>query len=79
MVWTKKVLYYSLSHLVKTAKIAEQRRQLWEKQKHLYENFDPEYTGVDLRQFYLLDNPEWNLDNIPEIMDGIIYLLININ
>jgi len=31
---------------------------------------DPDYVGVDQRKRYLLENPEWRFDKVPEIMDG---------
>lgn len=41
-----------------------------EEQQRLYQEFDPDYSGMDWRQWYLLDDPDWRYDTIPEIMDG---------
>jgi nucleolar GTP-binding protein len=50
--------------------IAEERFKEWEHQKDLYYNMDPDYTGVDSRKRYLLEDPEWRFDKIPEFLDG---------
>jgi len=50
--------------------VAQQRLKEWIRQQELYSNFDPEYKGVDWRDRYDLENPEWRYDPIPEIMDG---------
>jgi len=42
----------------------------WERQNYLFEQFDTEYKGIDHRDRYDLENPEWRYDVIPEIMDG---------
>jgi len=31
---------------------------------------DPDFVGIKHQKRYLLENPEWNYDKIPEIMDG---------
>jgi len=36
----------------------------------LFEEFDPDHKGIDHRDRYDLDDPEWRHDTIPEIMDG---------
>jgi len=41
-----------------------------ERQQQLYINFDPDYKGIDWRERYDLENPEWRYDAVPEIMDG---------
>jgi hypothetical protein len=51
-------------------KVARRKLAEWEEQQKLYENFDPDYTGIDWRQHYLLDDDEWRFDIIPEIVDG---------
>jgi len=55
---------------VRERSLAQQRQQEWENQQNLYLNFDPEYKGVDFRERYDLEDPEWRFDAIPEIMDG---------
>jgi nucleolar GTP-binding protein len=56
--------------LMNKKEIAEFRRKEWEEQVSLYYDMDPDYTGVDQRKRYLLDDPEWRFDRIPEILDG---------
>jgi nucleolar GTP-binding protein len=50
--------------------VSRQRQKEWETQQELYLNFDPEYKGVDWRERYDLENPEWKHDPIPEIFNG---------
>jgi nucleolar GTP-binding protein len=50
--------------------VAEERYKDWEQQTDLYYEMDPDYTGVDQRKRYLMDDPEWRFDKIPEFMDG---------
>jgi len=50
--------------------VAEERMRDWEEQSNLYFEMDPDYTGVDQRKRYLLENPEWRFDKIPEFLDG---------
>jgi len=50
--------------------VAEQRLKEWIQQQDLYYNFDPEYKGIDWRDRYDLENPEWRYDPIPEIFNG---------
>jgi len=50
--------------------VAQNRLKEWTHQQYLYYNFDPEYKGIDWRDRYDLENPEWRYDPIPEIMDG---------
>jgi len=50
--------------------IAEERMKEWEEQSQLYFDMDPDYTGIDQRKRYLLENPEWRFDKIPEFLDG---------
>jgi len=55
---------------VEDREVARQRQEEWERQQELYLNFDPDYKGIDWRERYDLENPEWKLDAIPEILDG---------
>lgn len=50
--------------------IAEQRLKEWEEQSQLYFMMDPDYTGIDQRKRYLLEDDAWRFDKVPEIMDG---------
>eukprot|EP01124_Arcella_intermedia_P003212 TRINITY_DN1174_c0_g1_i1.p1 TRINITY_DN1174_c0_g1~~TRINITY_DN1174_c0_g1_i1.p1 ORF type:complete len:649 (+),score=86.01 TRINITY_DN1174_c0_g1_i1:101-2047(+) len=50
--------------------LAKQRLEEWEKQQDLYFNFDPEFRGIDQRDRYDLENPEWKFDAVPEVMNG---------
>jgi nucleolar GTP-binding protein len=50
--------------------VAEQRFKEWLKQQELYFNFDPDYKGIDWRERYDLENPEWRFDPVPEILNG---------
>jgi len=52
-------------------KVARRKLEEYEEQQKLYYNMDPDYTGVDFKKYYMLENPEWNHDVIPEIMDGV--------
>eukprot|EP01126_Amoeba_proteus_P033859 TRINITY_DN3342_c0_g2_i7.p1 TRINITY_DN3342_c0_g2~~TRINITY_DN3342_c0_g2_i7.p1 ORF type:complete len:701 (+),score=115.91 TRINITY_DN3342_c0_g2_i7:166-2103(+) len=55
----------------KTAKdVFVTRQKEWEEQQVLYQEMDPDYVGIQHQKRYLLENPEWNFDKIPEIMDG---------
>eukprot|EP01122_Echinamoeba_exundans_P006877 TRINITY_DN2004_c0_g1_i1.p1 TRINITY_DN2004_c0_g1~~TRINITY_DN2004_c0_g1_i1.p1 ORF type:complete len:644 (+),score=176.82 TRINITY_DN2004_c0_g1_i1:239-2170(+) len=51
-------------------KVARRKLSEWEEQQRLYQEFDPDYSGMDWRQWYLLDDPDWRYDTIPEFMDG---------
>jgi nucleolar GTP-binding protein len=51
-------------------KVARRKLNEWQEQQRLYEEFDPEYSGMDWRQWYLLEDPDWRYDTIPEFMDG---------
>jgi len=55
---------------VEDREVARQRLEEWVRQQELYINFDPEYKGIDWRERYDLEIPEWKFDKIPEIMDG---------
>jgi len=48
----------------------KKKEEEWKYQKKLYKDLDPDYTGMDWKEDYLLDDPEWKHDRIPEIMDG---------
>jgi len=50
--------------------IADQRFKDWIKQQDLYLNFDPDYKGIDWRDRYDLENPEWRYDPVPEFYNG---------
>jgi len=50
--------------------IAQQRQSEWEQQQSLYLSMDPNHTGIDHRDRYIMDDPEWRYDVIPEVMDG---------
>jgi nucleolar GTP-binding protein len=50
--------------------VATERMKEWIHQQDLYYNFDPEYKGIDWRERYELENPDWRFDPIPEIVDG---------
>jgi len=50
--------------------IAKKRMAEWELQQTLYYEMDDEYTGINSKDRYLLDNPDWRYDKVPEIMDG---------
>jgi len=39
-------------------------------QKKLYKELDPDYSGMDWKEDYIMENEEWKHDRIPEIMDG---------
>lgn len=52
-------------------KVARRKLEEYEEQQRLYYNMDPDYTGVDFKKYYMLEDPEWNHDVIPEIMDGV--------
>jgi len=41
-----------------------------DRQAFLFEEFDPDFKGIDHRDRYDLEDPEWRHDIIPEIMDG---------
>jgi len=45
-------------------------KQQWERESELYEQFDTEFKGIDHRERYDLEDPDWRFDIIPEIMDG---------
>jgi len=49
---------------------AKKLKEQWEKEMYLFEQFDTEFKGIDHRERYQLENPEWRFDIIPEIMDG---------
>jgi nucleolar GTP-binding protein len=51
-------------------KVARRKLNEWQEQQRLYEEFDPEYSGMDWRQWYFLEDPDWRYDTIPEFMDG---------
>lgn len=51
-------------------KVARRKLAEYEEQQRLYQEFDPDYNGMDWRQWYMLDDPDWRYDTIPEIMDG---------
>jgi len=42
----------------------------WEFQQKLYKELDPDYTGMDWKEDYIVEDEEWKHDPIPEIMDG---------
>lgn len=50
--------------------IFEGRQKDWEHQQELYYEMDPDFVGIQHQKRYLLENPAWNFDKIPEIMDG---------
>jgi len=50
--------------------VARERLEEWEHERELFLNFDPEYTGIDWRKRYDLEDESWRFDAIPEIMDG---------
>jgi len=50
--------------------VADERLKEWMKQQELYYNFDTDYKGIDWRERYDLEDPEWRFDPIPEIIDG---------
>lgn len=52
-------------------KVARRKLEEYEEQQRLFFEMDPDYTGVDFKQYYMLENSEWNHDVIPEIMDGV--------
>eukprot|EP01120_Amphizonella_sp_Union-15-10_P011456 TRINITY_DN4864_c0_g1_i1.p1 TRINITY_DN4864_c0_g1~~TRINITY_DN4864_c0_g1_i1.p1 ORF type:complete len:650 (-),score=139.57 TRINITY_DN4864_c0_g1_i1:30-1979(-) len=53
-----------------TKEISKQRLEEIQSQLALYEEFDPEWTGIDWRRYYLLENFDWNFDKVPEIIEG---------
>jgi len=55
----------------KDGKVSRRKLEEYEEQQKLFFEMDPDYTGVDFKQYYMLENPEWNHDVIPEIMDGV--------
>lgn len=52
-------------------KVARRKLEEYEEQQQLYYEMDPDYTGVDFKKYYTLENSDWNHDVIPEIMDGV--------
>jgi len=50
--------------------LAKKRYEEWKYQVKLYKDLDPDYTGIDWKNEYIMDDPEWKHDKIPEIMDG---------
>jgi nucleolar GTP-binding protein len=50
--------------------VYESRQREWDEQAELYYEMDPEFIGIKHQNRYMLENPEWNFDKIPEIMDG---------
>lgn len=53
-----------------SGKIARMKLKEFEEQDHKYMEMDPDYTGMDWRKYYLLENDDWRYDIVPEIMDG---------
>lgn len=51
-------------------KVSRRKLEEYEEQQNLYFEMDPDYSGVDFKQYYMLEDSEWNHDIIPEIMDG---------
>jgi len=49
---------------------AKKKFDEWKYQQKLYKELDPDYTGMDWKDEYMLDDPEWKHDVMPEIMDG---------
>jgi len=50
--------------------LSKKKDEEWKYQQRLYKELDPDYKGMDWKGDYLLDDPEWNHDRLPEIMDG---------
>lgn len=55
---------------MKPKEVAKQRMSEWEEQQRLYYDMDDAYTGINEKERYLLDNPDWRFDKVPEFMDG---------
>jgi nucleolar GTP-binding protein len=49
---------------------AKKKFEEWKYQLKLYKELDPDYEGMDWKDDYQLDNPDWKHDPIPEISDG---------
>jgi len=49
---------------------AQQKFKQWQYQMELFKTIDPDYTGMDWRDEYVLDNDDWKYDHIPQFMDG---------
>jgi len=50
--------------------MAKQRQAEWNREHYLYQEFDPDWKGIDHKKRYDLEDPEWRYDVFPEIMDG---------
>jgi nucleolar GTP-binding protein len=49
---------------------AKKKEEEWAFQKKLYKELDPDYTGMDWKEDYIMENEDWKHDRVPEIMDG---------
>lgn len=54
----------------KDGKVSRRKLEEYEEQQNLFFEMDPSYSGVDFKQYYMLEDDSWNHDIIPEIMDG---------
>jgi len=50
--------------------VFDERQRDWERERELYLDFDLDHASIKHQKRFLLENPEWNYDIIPEIMDG---------
>mmetsp|Transcript_15977 Transcript_15977/g.17738 ORF Transcript_15977/g.17738 Transcript_15977/m.17738 type:complete len:671 (-) Transcript_15977:143-2155(-) len=50
--------------------VAKQKFEDFIRQQMLYEGLDADWTGIDLKKYYMLEDDEWRWDAIPEIMEG---------
>jgi len=55
---------------VDSKEVAERKYKQWQYQMELYRTLDPDYTGMDWRDNYMLADDEWNHDPIPQFLDG---------
>jgi hypothetical protein len=68
------IFFFFIFHLFARFRVltcqAKQRQDEWTKQLQLYVEFDDEYTGINARERYLLEDPDWRFDKVPEIYEG---------
>lgn len=60
----------TVSSSTQSKSVAKQRQEEWQRQQELYYDFDDEYTGINARERYLLEDPDWRFDKVPEIYEG---------
>jgi len=50
--------------------VSKKKEEEWKYQQKLYKDLDPDYKGMDWKEDYITDDPDWKHDRQPEIMDG---------